>query len=169
MSFTDPATVADPVTGTKATAALLNTWRADMEYLYQPRAGCRLRTNTATNLGGGAMVPFALEDFDNQGCHSTSSNTSRITVPTGWAGLWWFGFTIRVTSAQTFTVCLNGGTTGASVLATVNTFSTATHISSAVGFATARLAAGDYIELRGGGTLSVAAFNPVFWAQWRAG
>lgn len=167
MSFTDPLTVADPITGTKATAALLNTWRADMEYLHGPQAGCRARTNTATNLGGGGMVPFELEDYDNLGCHSTSSNTSRITVPSAWGGIWWFGFTIRVTSAATFTVCLNGGTTGANVLATSNTFSSGAHISSALGFGKARLAVGDYIELRGSGVIS-AVFNPCFWAVWRS-
>jgi hypothetical protein len=168
MSFTDPVSVADPVTGTKATATLLNTWRSDMEYLHGPVAGCRLRTNVATALGGGGQVPFELEDYDNLACHSTSSNTTRITVPSNYAGVWWFGFCLRTTATATFTVCLNGTFTGANVLTTASTYSSASHISSALGFGSARLAVGDYIELRGGSTISTV-FQPVFWAHWRNG
>jgi len=166
VSYVDPVTVADPFTGTKAAASLLNTWRTDMDFLHNAKAGCRVRTNTGQGLP--AMVTFELEDFDNQSCHSTVSNTSRITVPSGWAGLWWVGFTIRNSVAATFSVCLNGDTTAANALITQHTNSNTAVGTSAQASRAVRLAVGDYIELRGTTGTTQTSFNPVFWAQWKA-
>ena len=168
MSFTDPITVADPSTGTKATAALLNTWRADMEFSYKTKAGCRARTNTATVLGAGTMIPFELEDFDNNSCHDLVTNNSRITIPASWGGMWWFGFNCHTNNQTTYQVCKNGVTTGSGVLLTVGPVQAAAKEQAQVGFGFARLVAGDYIELRGITGTIVTTINPTFWAQWRA-
>jgi hypothetical protein len=168
VSFTDPNTVADPSTGTKATAALLNQWRTDQEFLRNTKAGCRARTNVATVLGVNAVVPFELEDFDNNTCHDLVTNNSRITVPTGWGGMWQFGAMIWTTAGSiVFRIIKNGVTADASALARTisETTGAATTIARLSGFS--RLSAGDYVEVLcvTGATLQVS-FNPVFWAEW---
>ena len=44
------------------------------------------------------LVAFATEDFDTDAFHSTSSNTSRITIPAGLGGKYLFTFNITDTA-----------------------------------------------------------------------
>ena len=54
--------------------------------------GCRIYGNATQSLSNNTVVAitFNLEDFDTHSFHSTSSNTSRITIPVGKAGKYLF-------------------------------------------------------------------------------
>ena len=54
--------------------------------------GCRLRSNTAQNLTNNVAtaINFQVEDFDTDGFHSTTTNNTRITIPSGKAGYYLF-------------------------------------------------------------------------------
>jgi hypothetical protein len=121
-------------------------------------------------LGAGSVVPCELEDFDNNGCHDTAVNNSRLTVPAGWGGTFRFGFDIWVSSSTTFRVIKNGNPAAASALLIASTMSSNPNLQSAVGSDRAVLVAGDYIELYtvNAVTVNVATFRPVFWMQWRS-
>ena len=80
-------------------------------------AGC-LVTQTSgqvlTGGGSGAPLLFGGETFDTDGFHSTSSNTARITIPSGLNGYYMAGFTVGITSLATGTYLnLNIDTNGA--------------------------------------------------------
>jgi hypothetical protein len=62
-------------------------------------SGCYLTTASTQSLTNNTLtaITFAGETFDTDGYHSTSSNTSRITIPVGKAGYYLF------TALQTFT------------------------------------------------------------------
>ena len=57
-------------------------------------AGCSLKNTTGSasvSNNTWTAITFAAEDYDSDNYHSTSSNTSRITIPTGKAGKYAFG------------------------------------------------------------------------------
>lgn len=64
--------------------------------------GCSVYAN-ATSIsftnGVEAKITYSAEDFDTDGFHSTSTNTSRITIPSGKAGKYLFNVMIRPTDA----------------------------------------------------------------------
>ena len=45
-------------------------------------------STSSLTTGTWTLLTFASEEFDTQGSHSTSTNTSRLTVPTGESGLY---------------------------------------------------------------------------------
>ena len=55
-------------------------------------AGCYLYQTTGTSFSSGSntVIAFDTESFDTDAYHSTSSNTSRITIPSGKAGKYLF-------------------------------------------------------------------------------
>lgn len=59
-------------------------------------AGCAVRKNASQSITTNVItaITWPVEDIDTDGFHSTSTNTSRFTVPTGKAGKyqigWWF-------------------------------------------------------------------------------
>jgi hypothetical protein len=59
-------------------------------------AGCRIYNSTdfASNSGSSVKVTFNSEDIDTDSFHSTSSNTSRITIPTGKGGKYLFTYSM---------------------------------------------------------------------------
>jgi hypothetical protein len=65
------------------TEAQLDTLSDDIAFLANPPK-VRLRATAAQNIATGSItaINFAVEDYDTQGLHSTSSNTSRITIVT---------------------------------------------------------------------------------------
>lgn len=67
--------------------------------------GCRAYATTDQSMSNGATVTFTLdaENYDTDGFHSTTTNNSRITIPTGKAGYY------LITAVATYQ---NGGTTG---------------------------------------------------------
>lgn len=55
-------------------------------------------------------LSFNSERWDTNGMHSTSSNTSRITIPSGWAGYYLFTANIVTTTSQSSITFLRNGT-----------------------------------------------------------
>ena len=79
------------------------------------------RTNVSTTVVANTVyqVPFPTEEFDTNGFHDTSTNTSRLTIPTGYAGKYiltgWMNNAVGTPgSYQLFQVYKNGSfyTTG---------------------------------------------------------
>lgn len=62
----------------------------------------RVAAQTLTT-GVGTPIYFDAESFDVGPLHSLASNIERITVPTGGAGLWQFGFTVAFSDSPTGT------------------------------------------------------------------
>lgn len=90
MSYTDPDSVHVPTTGAVAPAAWGTVVRDDLEFLIDPPS-CSV-FNSGTQSVPSQTSPFTIlnadsENFDNDGMHSTVSNTSRLTVQT--AGRYW--------------------------------------------------------------------------------
>ena len=109
------------------------------------------RTNVSTALTGGtaAVVLFPTENFDTDGFHDTSTNTSRITIPTGKGGKYLvtlFANTVSVNpSYMIFNLYLNGAQYTASGLREGTVFRNDGQIPIIAG-TVVTLAAADYIE-----------------------
>lgn len=91
MAFTTPRTW---VAGEIATAANLNTHvRDNIAWIATDSPSCRVYNNANISIGNATetSVTCNSERFDNAAMHSTSSNTSRITIPTGGGGKYVFG------------------------------------------------------------------------------
>jgi hypothetical protein len=157
------------VTGTAITAAGINAISDP------PR--CRLTHASAqsTTSGTGLALLFDTEVVDDGGLHSTSSNTSRITIPSDGGGFYVINgnveFASNATGHRQLAVRLNGSTTIANVrIPAVNGAVTIVSISTMYS-----LADGDYIELlalqSSGGALNVNStgdYSPIFSAVWVA-
>ena len=65
-------------------------------------AGCSLTRSTSLSVANNseAAVGFDTESFDSDGYHSTSTNTSRITIPSGKAGKYLFAMTMCWTTSS---------------------------------------------------------------------
>jgi hypothetical protein len=149
VSYTDLATIHVPSTGGVAPAAWGLQIRTNQEFMINPPA-CSVFNSTSQNVGGNAISVMLAnsENYDNNGMHSTVSNTGRITAQT--AGRYQFVATISFSGtnldANQFcsvsllvngTTRLNGigGQLGNAVVGAVATV-----------VRTAVLSAGDYVE-----------------------
>jgi len=132
-------------------------------------ANISLTHNTATAL------TFDTETLDDGGMHSTSVNTSRITVPSDGAGWYSIGGTARfaanATGYREIKVMLNGATDLA-IMRVPN--SGGTDDCRVTIHTEYTLAVGDYVELyatqNSGGALNVTAagiYSPMFFAKWQ--
>lgn len=126
-------------------------------------------TQTPT-LATWTTLAFNTERFDTNGMHDTVTNNSRLTVPSGGAGLYMVGacvqFAAGTAGALGLRLLLNGTTVitefeninaGAAAIAACTLYS---------------LAVGDYIEVQVydsvAATIPVGAnFSPEFWAIWQ--
>ena len=113
---------------------------------------CRATRTANQSVGNASDTPITLptEDVDSDGFHSTSVNTSRLTIPTGMGGTYMVSGNITWESNATgLRFCfplLNGGGYNAEGVAHAAANGTATRQS----FSTLmELAAGDYIEVAG--------------------
>lgn len=178
MSYTSPTTRS---TGNTISAANWNTDNVDnIKWLAGDSGGkpsCRVynSANIAVTTGTTTALTFNSELWDNGGLHSTVSNTSRITVPSGGGGIWmvgghvqWeinatgvrnLGLRTNATGVYGWQTCL--AIAGSNILLSVCTM--------------LALVPTDYIELivlqNSGGNLNVeaaAGFSPEFWAMWVA-
>ncbi len=178
MAYTSPTTRS---TGNTITAAI---WNADMVDNIKWVAGdtggkphCRVYNSASIAIVTATLttLTFDSESWDNGGCHSTASNTSRITVPSGASGYWDIGANIEFGASATGTrivsFTLNGGANPiAKVESPVNSGSSDTSVNLNT---TWPLAVGDYVEClvyqNSGGNLNVvraAESSPAFWAKW---
>lgn len=141
---------------------------------YQSAATTSLTSGTVTAIG------FDAEDAqfaDPQGLHSTTTNNSRFTVPSGWAGVYSYSgivtFAGNATGARTVGVGINGVTPingSENTEAPGNTTQTAVLIADEV-----FLNVGDYLQLlavqNSGSTLATVIalpFTSRFTVTWRS-
>lgn len=175
MAYTTPATF---VAGNVLTAAQLNTnVRDNVAWIATDSPACRAYNSaniSHASSGVEQVVTCNSERFDNATIHSTSSNTSRLTVPSGAGGKYIFGGGLAWASSASGTyrqsiIKLNAATyIGIQTLAP-----SASHFSSATIAGVYALAAADYIELWGnqdsGGALNMtvnANYSPEVWMFW---
>lgn len=119
-------------TGQVLTAAQMNE-TADV-----PRAFVYNTTDLVMAAAAYTRFLYNSEDFDTHSMHSTTSNTGRLTVQTGWAGYYYF-FANAVLSAASSLVFYKNGT-----LYTYGDAGTQASVSAIL-----NLAVGDYIEVFG--------------------
>lgn len=175
MPFTTPKTwaVSDVLT-----AADTNTYiRDNVGWLATDKPRCRARNSAAishTSSGNYQALTFNSERVDVGSMHDTSTNTSRLTVPTGGGGFYMIGGTIEFAANSTGRRGIQVRLNGTTVLARNEAGSQTTDypITISTGY---QLAAGDYVELMGlqasGGSLNMLAtanYSPEFWAYWVA-
>jgi hypothetical protein len=128
-------------------------------------AGCRLFQSSDQSLSSSTstLLTFGSESFDTDNFHSTSSNTGRITIPSGKAGKYLFVATVRFadnnTGTRQFWFYLNGGGTYAPLVMTQNTATTNRWVGTASMIYD--MAVGDYMELyawqNSGGSLTTTS------------
>lgn len=176
IAFTAPMTF---VAGNVLTAAQMNTHvRDNMKAVGgADKAACRVYNTTTQTIPTATLttLTFNTERFDTQAMHSTVSNTSRITIATGWGGLYLFGavvgWAVGSSNSRGIFILLNAGTIlisgpsqlGEGVLA--SSMETTTLYS---------CVAGDFFELQvyqnSGGNLATQAgssqLSPEFWGIW---
>ena len=128
-------------------------------------AGCRtyLTTNVSTSNNTYTAVNFNAETYDTDGYHSTTTNTSRITIPSGKAGYYYItGQTQFASNSTSFRIAqLRKNGTGVTQGSRIN--ATSGNGTSVMAEDVLNLAVGDYIELfilqNSGGTLTTDADN----------
>lgn len=115
---------------------------------------CRVTTSTvqttSSTAGTLTVIQFDTEAFDVYGMHSTTTNNSRITIPTGWGGYYLaFGRArINVGSAQLVTqFAVNGNQVGSSADRSIGFGPSAQGAFGKV-FDILQLNANDYVELQ---------------------
>lgn len=128
-----------------------------------PAFQCSAYSSTAQTLSNATFtaITYDTEDYDTGAIHSVSSNTSRMTVPPGGAGLWEFlvglTFDANATGGRLVRFYKNGSAlTYGQVSVPVNSGSFGTAVNSVIH---ASLVDGDYIEVFGyqtsGGNLDI--------------
>jgi hypothetical protein len=176
MAFTTPATA---VAGNILTASWLNTYvRDNVAWSATDSPACRAYNNATishSSTGNWQAVTLNSERFDNAAMHSTSSNTERITVPSGGAGKYLVAGNLawlqNATGQRQLGIGVNGVATfaavqgGPIVSGTVNT--------NLAVMAVYSMAVADYFAMGGfqdsGGALdmtSQANYSPEFYAFW---
>lgn len=175
----DLNTIHNPATGSIAPAAWGDAIRDSLEYLLRTKPSCRVTHGSNQSISNNSVttLSFNTETYDVGGMHSTVSNTSRITIPSGEPGKYQLGGGINWQSGGpvgsrrnqylkvngiTTIVQSEGGSTGVQAAGTPNV--------------TYPMVAGDYVETQvyqdSGGTLSVLTssdYSPFMHALWLAG
>lgn len=175
MPWTTPKTWS---VGDVLTAADLNTYNRDnIKWLGGDKPHCRVRNSaniSHTSSGSYQALTFDTERVDVGPMHDTTTNTGRLTVPSGGGGFYAIGgcieFASNATGRRGVQVRLNGTT----VITRIESSAFANDQAVTVG-TVYQLAAGDYVELMGlqssGGNLNMlasSAYSPEFWAHWLA-
>lgn len=180
-AYVDPNSVHTPTTATAPPAAWGVAVNEAIEYLAgdaasgNPKPMCRVYNSSATSIANSTAtaLTFDSERFDVGAMHSTSSNTGRITIPTGCGGIYSIGAHVQwasnATGARAVWLRINGTTIIA--VDERSPFSGATITQSIV--TEYKLAAADYLEVvvqqTSGGSLNLnnaSAYSPEFWASW---
>lgn len=181
MAWADPADTHNPTTGNAIPASWGDAVNAAVQWLAgdasNPKPSCAVYNSanlTITNNTNTACT-FNSERWDNGGCHSTASNTSRITVPSGGDGIWLVGGAVRWSNTDTDgTRQVQLRVNGTLYIAIQECIGTAgdTHMTVSK---LVPLAAADYVELvvyqNSGSSIDVvstSAYSPEFWAIWQA-
>lgn len=181
MAWADPEDTHNPSTGVAIPASWGDAVNAAIQWLAgdstNPKPSCRVYNTTDLSIATGTptAATFNSERWDNGGMHSTASNTSRITIPSGGGGIYQVSghivWAANATGVRSLQLRVNGTTTIA--VTDANSVSANT-LSMSVSTLYA-LAAADYVELivyqTSGGNLNVTAvsnYSPEFTAMWVA-
>jgi hypothetical protein len=181
VAYSDPNTIHNPATGTSPPASWGDNLRDNIVWLAgdgasgNPKPMCRVynSANLAIATATWTTVTFNSERYDVGGLHSTTTNTGRLTIPTGGAGVYnFFGqvrFATNATGIRAVRLLLNGATP----IAQRNNNATSTdpcHLGITCDY---KLAAADYVELQvyqsSGGLLNVelaSAESPEYGCHW---
>jgi hypothetical protein len=173
MAYVDPQSIHNPTTGQVAPASWGDAVRDGLQYLASTRPHCRVYNSASLTISNNTRtaVTFNSERVDVGGMHSTSSNTSRITITD--AGFYLISGSVEwaanATGHRNCEIRLNGTTLIA--ISADSVVGATTHQQSVSTLY--QLAAADYIEmtvfqLSGGNlNLSVAAnYSPELSAIW---
>lgn len=144
---------------------------------WQIQPATRVRSDAAQAITSGVwtLVTFNLERYDTDAMHSTSTNTSRITVPANGAGIYRIGANVNLSATGARTtgarILLNGTTVIASqVHQSYTTPAINVEHNLSCDYS---LNVGDYVEVQAycddnTGTVTVQnAYSPEFWASWQ--
>lgn len=174
MAWTTPKTW---TVGDVLSAADLNTYvRDNAKWLGTDKPHCRVRNSaniSHTSSGSYQALTFNSERVDVGAMHDTSTNTGRLTVPTGGGGFYAVGGCIEFdgngTGRRGIQIRLNGAT----VIAREETGNAGANDHAITIHTVYQLAAGDYVELMAlqasGGNLNMlatSAYSPEFFAHW---
>lgn len=143
------------------TAALMNAQvRDNMTFLWTAHAARVYRTAnqsiTTTTL---TLITWDAEDFDSDTIHSITTNTSRLTVPSGLAGVWSFHAQIEFQANASGLRELHLVKNGSTDIAVATIAATSSGVCSIDLQSLAQLAVTDYVEVKvqqtSGSTLTV--------------
>jgi len=144
--------------------------------VWQTQPAVRAYHNAAQGIAAGSWttLSFNQERFDTDGMHSTATNPSRFTVPTGGAGLYLVGITAEIQAAGDRTVGLRAIVNGATTIA--RWVGRANNPPQAQGSAISALWSlnvGDYVEFQAycddgsGSVVVLGAWSPEAWLIWQ--
>ena len=128
---------------------------------------------TIANNDAAVVLTFNTDLWDTAGFHSTTTNTSRLTVPPGYDGTYMIGGTAQFEAAaagqRIYSICYNGDLNNP-IMQVQHTNNTAANRMALPVITPYQLDADDYVEFRvyqnRGGVLDIRAINywsPVFW------
>lgn len=174
MAFSTPQTF---VAGNVLTAAQLNTdVRDNTAWLATDSPTARAYNSAAfshTSTGNSLAITLDSERFDNAAMHDTSSNTARMTIPSGGDGKYLFGGSIEYASNGTGLRTIGVRSGGATFIATQTFEASGTNVTTGSVCSVYSLAAAAYVEMtsyqNSGGNLNInasSAYSPEFWIQW---
>lgn len=180
-SYTDVQSIHNPATGTSPPATWGDGVRAALSFVAGDSASgnskpmCRVYNSAALSVATATNTVLTMdsERYDVGSCHSTSSNTSRLTVPAGCGGIYHIGgvamFAANATGVRAIWLMLNGATR---IVQQAQPASSATDQSITVS-CDYKLTAADYVELyvyqSSGGLLNInssANYSPEMWFHW---
>lgn len=147
--YVDPQTVHNPATGTSPPASWGDTVRDDLEFLIAPPSVKANRTATQSITSGTwTSVDFtAADSWDTDAFHSTTTNSTRITIPAGLGGRYAFIAQAEMatgTNTRAMRLLVNGTT----VEKVADLFIGTSNIWAGSGSLELALVASDYVELQ---------------------
>jgi hypothetical protein len=157
MPYVDLNTIHNPATATIAPASWGDQTRDNFEFLVDPPA-CSVFNNAAQSVAvGSAVLTANSENYDNNGMHSTVTNTSRITATT--AGRYLVIATIECAASATGERDASLRVNGTTVFQSMRVGAAATGLTVRTVSRTLVLAVNDYVEVllgqNSGGNLNV--------------
>lgn len=113
MGYVDLSTLHTPIGGARPPASYGRQIEANFDHLASPpRCGLSRSAVQAIPTSTWTAVLWTDEDYDVGPLHSTVTNTSRVTIPTGLDGLWRFdtniGFDLSATGVRALGFRKNG-------------------------------------------------------------
>lgn len=148
----------------------------NLEFFAQPPSVSAYSAGNSGNLTNGAFVAIAMdaENWDTDAFHSTSSNNSRFTVPTGFGGKYLLtgmvSFSTSGAGVRALRVAVNGTHSATAGHAYVTDDAPPGAITCRMGLSCIiSLSAGDYVEVFGyqtsGGALDGNAYLQMLWVS----